>query len=248
MPGGDDILLEFIGVSKSFGGLQAVAELNLTVRSGEIVGLIGPNGAGKSTVFNLATGAMKPDAGQIIFREREICGLPPYAICRRGIARTFQQVRTFNRLTALQNVMAGRAYGSLPAASIKEARLEAEEILEITGIVDKREVPASALGLIDRKRLEIARALATRPQLPLLDEMFAGLNAVEIDDAIAMTKGIRDRGVTMIVVEHVMKVIMGISDRVVVMAVGRKIADCSPLEVINNEQVIKAYLGNRVAC
>ena len=248
MRGGDNALLEFRGVSKSFGGLQAVADLSLTVAKGEIVGLIGPNGAGKSTVFNLATGSMKPDMGQIIFKDRDITGLPPYATCRRGVARTFQLVRTFNRLTAVENVMAGRAYGSLPATSIRQARTEAEEILEIAGLSDKRSLPASSLGLIDRKRLEIARALATKPQLLLLDEMFAGLSGVEIDDSIVMAKGIRDTGVTIIVVEHVMKVIMGISDRVVVMAVGRKIADCSPLEVMKNERVIKAYLGNRVVC
>lgn len=248
MSGGDSVLLEFRQVSKSFGGLQAVAGLSFEVNKGEIIGLIGPNGAGKSTVFNLATGAVRPDSGHVIFEGEDVTGLPPYATCRRGIARTFQLVRTFNRLTALQNVMAGRAYGSLPAAGIKEARIEAEEILEITGIADKRFSPASALGLIDRKRLEIARALATRPRLLLLDEMFAGLNGTEIDEAMAMTKGIRDSGVTLIVVEHVMKVIMGISDRVVVMAVGNKIADCRPFEVMKNEQVIKAYLGNRVVC
>jgi branched-chain amino acid transport system ATP-binding protein len=241
-------ILEFHEVSKSFGGLQAVADLSFSVSGGEIVGLIGPNGAGKSTVFNLATGAMKPDTGRIIFKDQDITGLPPYTICRRGVARTFQLVRTFNRLTAAENVMAGRAYGSEPAASIRQARAEAEEILEMTGLAGKSSLPASSLGLIDRKRLEIARALATKPQLLLLDEMFAGLSGVEIDDAITMAKGIRATGVTIIVVEHVMKVIMGISDRVVVMAVGAKIADCSPPELVKNEQVIKAYLGNRVVC
>jgi branched-chain amino acid transport system ATP-binding protein len=246
--GREEILLEFREVSKTFGGLQAVASLSFEVGRGEIVGLIGPNGAGKSTVFNLATGAMKPDTGRVIFKGQDITGFPPYATCRCGVARTFQLVRTFNRLTALQNVMAGRAYGSQPAGSIKEAQVEAEEILEITGLADKRMLQASTLGLVDRKRLEIARALATKPQLLLLDEMFAGLNGVEIDEAIAMTKGIRDRGVTLIVVEHVMKVIMGISDRIVVMAVGRKIADCLPRELMSNEQVVKAYLGNRIVC
>ncbi len=241
-------LLEFCGVSKSFGGLQAVADLSVAVAKGEIVGLIGPNGAGKSTVFNLATGAMKPDKGRIIFKEREITGLPTYRICRQGVARTFQAVRTFNKLTAFENVVAGRAYGSLPARSVRQARAEAEEILEMTGLAGKRFLPAASLGLIDRKRLEIARALATKPQLLLLDEMFAGLSGAEIDDAIAMTKGIRDTGITIVVVEHVMKVIMGLSDRVVVMAVGAKIADCSPLEAVNNEQVIRAYLGDRAVC
>jgi branched-chain amino acid transport system ATP-binding protein len=241
-------LLELQNVSKSFGGLQAVRDLSFSLEKHEILGLIGPNGAGKSTVFNLITGMMKPDSGKVIFNGQDITRLAPYKVCRKGVARTFQLVRTFNRLTALENVMAGRAYGSAPAAGIKQARVEAEEILEITGLSDKRLLPAAALGLVDRKRLEIARALATRPRLLLLDEMFAGLNTAEMDNAIGMARQIRDTGICLVVVEHVMRVIMGISDRVVVLAVGAKIADCLPREIVNNEQVIKAYLGNRTVC
>ena len=241
-------LFEFDNVTKSFGGLRAVREVSFSLGPQEIVGLIGPNGAGKTTVFNLVTGMMKPDSGKIMFDRQEITRLAPYQICRRGIARTFQLVRTFNRLTALENVMAGRAYGSMPADHIKQARAEAEQILELTGLSNKRLHRAASLGLVDRKRLEIARALATRPKLLLLDEMFAGLNTAEIDDAIDLVKKIRDSGVSLIVVEHVMKVIMGISDRVVVLTVGAKIADGPPREVVGDEQVIKAYLGKRAPC
>jgi branched-chain amino acid transport system ATP-binding protein len=241
-------LLEFHSVSKSFGGLRAVADVSFSVGQGEIVGLIGPNGAGKSTVFNLITGMMKPDSGTVRFDNQDITGFAPYKVCRRGVARTFQLVRTFGRLTAEENVMAGRAYGRKPADSIRQARTQAAAILELTRLSDKRSLPAASLGLVDRKRLEIARALATRPKLLLLDEMFAGLNTAEIDDAILMARSIRDSGISVIVVEHVMKVIMGISDRVIVMAVGAKIAECSPVEVVKNEDVIKAYLGNRTAC
>jgi len=241
-------LFEFNNVTKSFGGLLAVRELSFSLDPQEIVGLIGPNGAGKTTVFNLVTGMMKPDSGKIIFNNQEITRLAPHKICQRGIARTFQLVRTFNRLTTLENVMAGRAYGRLPADHIKQARAEAEQILEFTGLSNKRLYCAASLGLVDRKRLEIARALATRPKLLLLDEMFAGLNTAEIDDAIDLVKKIRDSGISLIVVEHVMKVIMGISDRVVVLTVGVKIADGYPREVVSNEQVIKAYLGKRTIC
>jgi branched-chain amino acid transport system ATP-binding protein len=238
-------LFEFENVTKAFGGLLAVREVSFSLAPKEIVGLIGPNGAGKTTVFNLITGLVKPDSGKIVFGGQEITRLAPYKICRKGIARTFQLVRTFNRLTALENVMAGRAYGSMPIGNIKQARAEAEEILNLTGLSNKRMHPAAHLGLIDRKRLEIARALATKPRLLLLDEMFAGLNTAEIDDAILLVKKIRDSGVSLIVVEHVMKVIMGISDRVVVLNVGVKIADCPPREIAHNEQIIEAYLGKR---
>jgi len=238
-------LFEFEKVTKAFGGLLAVRDVSFSLAPKEIVGLIGPNGAGKTTVFNLITGMVKPDSGKIEFDGREITRLAPYKICRRGIARTFQLVRTFNRLTALENVMAGRVYGSAPIANIRQARAEAEALLELTGLSNKRTHTAAHLGLIDRKRLEIARALATQPRLLLLDEMFAGLNTAEIDDAILLVKKIRDTGVSLIVVEHVMKVIMGISDRVVVLDVGVKIADCAPREIAHNKQIIEAYLGKK---
>jgi branched-chain amino acid transport system ATP-binding protein len=241
-------LLEVENVSKAFGGVLAINRVSFNLYQGEVLGLIGPNGAGKSTLFNLITGIFKPDTGRIRFNERDITGIAPYRICQSGIARTFQLVKPFSRLTSLENVMVGRAYGSQSARNIKQSRIESEQILVLTGLGNKQRQVAGMLSLIDRKRLEIARALATRPQLLLLDEMMAGLNPAELNDAIALIKSIRDSGISLIVVEHVMKVIMGISDRVMVLKVGEKIADGTPHEVASNRQVIEAYLGEKPLC
>ena len=237
--------LEVEDVSKAFGGVVAIHRVSFDLHQGEVLGLIGPNGAGKSTLFNLITGIFKPDAGKIRFNHRDITGIASYKICQSGIARTFQLVKPFSRLTPMENVMVGRAYGGQPARNIKQARMESAQILSLTGLGDKAVRTAGMLSLVDRKRLEIARALATKPQLLLLDEMMAGLNPTELDDAIRLIKAIRDSGISLIVVEHVMKVIMGISDRIIVLKVGEKIADGTPLEVKSNRQVIEAYLGER---
>jgi len=237
--------LEVEKVSKAFGGVLAINRVSFDLDQGEVLGLIGPNGAGKSTLFDIITGISKPDAGKIRFNNRDITGIAPYKICQNGIARTFQLVKPFSRLTPIENVMVGRAYGGQPARNIKQARMESTQILSLTGLGNKRVSTAGMLSLVDRKRLEIARALATKPQLLLLDEMMAGLNPTELDDAIRLIKAIRDSGISLIVVEHVMKVIMGISDRVIVLKVGEKIADGTPHEVASNRQVIEAYLGER---
>jgi len=237
-------LLEVEKLSKSFGGVRAVFELDMEVKEGEILGLIGPNGSGKTTFFNLVSGLLKPDKGEIRLLNRDITGMKPHKVCEAGIARTFQIVKPFFRMSPLENIMVGRAYGgSERAKNREEARRDAEEILVFTGLAEKRVPRAGMLNLIDRKRLEIARALATRPKLLLLDEVMAGLNSAEIEEAMRFVKAIRDTGVTIIVVEHVMKAVLGISDRVVVLNVGEKIAEGTPSEIANNQKVIDAYLG-----
>ena len=237
------MLLEISNLFKSFGGLLAISELSFAVGEGEIIGLIGPNGSGKTTLFNLISGLLKPDTGNIRFDGKDVTGLPPDKICRSGIARTFQLTKPFMRMTLLQNVIVGILYGSNLAWKTWQAREEAERILAFTGLSGKHVPMAAMLGLVDRKRLELARALATRPKLLLLDEMMAGLNPAEIENAMQLVKRVRDTGITLIVVEHVMKAVLGISDRVVVVSAGKKIAEGKPQEVVCNKQVIEAYLG-----
>ena len=237
------MLLELRQVSRSFGGLTAVKSVDLRVDSGEIIGLIGPNGAGKTTLFNLITGTFRPNRGTILFEGRDITGLAPDARCRLGIARTFQLVRPFPNLTVLDNVAVGSVYGHQPAASRRAAEMAARETLGLLGLSDRAHQLARSLTLVDRKRLELARALATRPKLLLLDELLAGLNPSEVVAAMDLVRGIRDSGVTIVMVEHLVKALFGVSDRVAVLSAGEKISEGTPNRVAQDPRVVDAYLG-----
>ena len=236
-------ILEVTGLYKFFGGLAAVAGVDFHLEKGEILGLIGPNGSGKTTLFNLIAGVYKPDRGSIKLEGHDITGASPATICQRGVGRTFQIPLPFSRLTVLENVRLGRVYGSQPAESIDQAAVEAGEILRLIGLDKKESVVSGSLPLLDRKRLELGKALATRPRVLLLDEILGGLTPAEIDTAMKLISAIRQSGVTLIVVEHVMKAIMGISDRVIVLNSGAKIAEGPPRKVVHERNVIEAYLG-----
>jgi len=236
-------LLEGNQLYKSFGGLMATNGVDFCLERGEILGLIGPNGSGKTTLFNLIAGVFKPDKGQIKFEGRNVTGTGCAAICQLGIARTFQITRPFPLLTVLENVQLGRAYGSDPAKTLEQAQIEADEILKFIGLSSKRKVSAGRLGVIDRKRLELGKALSTKPKVLLLDEIMAGLNPTEVLAATDLVKQIRDSGVSVIVIEHMMRAIMGICHRVIVLNAGRKIAEGTPREVVLDRGVIEAFLG-----
>ncbi len=236
------MLLEVRELSKRFGGLLANDRIDLTVETGEIVGLIGPNGAGKTTLFSCIAGTEQPSAGEVVFDGQDVTGLPPETICARGLARTFQVVRTFGEMTVLDNVIVGAL---LRARGTTAARHVALEALEFCGLFDRRKVRGAALTIADRKRLEIARALATRPKLLLLDEAMAGLNPRERQEAVDLVRRIHATGTTILMVEHVMEIVMPISDRVVVLNSGQKIADGPPAQVARDQVVVAAYLGER---
>jgi len=227
-------------VSRFFGGLAALTDVSFDVRKGEILGLIGPNGAGKTTLFNVINGFYSPSKGEVIFKGKDISHLKPNKICAMGIARTFQVVRPLRRMSVLDNVIAS---AFLRARNKSEATEKAYEILKFSGLYEDRNILSKGLPLGKRKRLEIARALATDPELLLLDESFAGLNPTELNESIAVIEKIKERGITMMVIEHHMRVIMSISDRIVVLNYGEKIGEGTPLEIRNNPLVVTAYLG-----
>lgn len=235
-------LLEVQGVSKRFGGLLANDDVSFTVKDGEIVSIIGPNGAGKSTLFNCITGFYRPNAGRVLYQGKDITRFGADRICKMGIARTFQIVQIISDMTVLENVMTG---AFLRSARNGAARAKAEEVLRFTGLFEKRNAAATALTIADKKRLEVSMALATRPKLLMLDEAMAGLTPFELKEMMGLIRKVRENGVTLVIVEHVMEAVMELSDRVIVINSGRMIVEGTPKEVVVNTEVIQAYLGER---
>ncbi|MGB9812998.1 MAG: ABC transporter ATP-binding protein [Thermovenabulum sp.] len=229
-------------ITMKFGNLIANEDISFVVNEGEIVSLIGPNGAGKTTLFNCITGFYKPFSGKVFFEGTEITGWPPHRITALGLTRTFQIVKPLKEMTVRDNVLTG---AFLRAKNRKEAEEIADEVLHFTQLYEKRDLLASSLTIVDKKRLELARILATKPKMVMLDEVMAGLNTTEIKQAVDMCLKLRESGITLLIVEHIMEAIMPISDRVIVLNAGKKIAEGPPQEIINNEDVIKAYLGER---
>jgi branched-chain amino acid transport system ATP-binding protein len=239
-------LLKCVEVSKTFGGLQAVKKVDLTVNEGEIAGLVGPNGSGKSTLLNLISGVYRPDSGKILFNGEDISKLPPYAICGRGITKTSQTVQSFPDMTTIENVLTGVLFAEKKQKEKKNASDRANELLEFVGIQkEKFNAPAKDLNVIELRRVQLARALGTNPKMLLLDELLTGLTPKENDEAIALIKLINNQGITILMVEHVMKVIMGLCNHVTVLHHGEKLCEGTPETVCKDEEVIKVYLGKK---
>ncbi len=238
-------ILEGKGVTKYFGGLVAVSGVDFHVDQGEIVGLIGPNGAGKTTLFNLISAAIAPKCGVIRFKDRDLCGCKPHQVCKAGVARTFQAVSVFAGLPALTNVLLAGLFGTAGSISRAQAARKAEQWLEFVGLSEAAMTPAGELPLYLQKRLEVARALATGPELLLLDELIAGLNLTEAAEAVELVRKIRDRGISILMIEHVMKAIMSVCDRVMVLHHGVKIAEGTPQRIAASKDVIEVYLGEQ---
>lgn len=237
------MILQIEGIVKRFGGLVAVNNVSFNVKDGEIFGLIGPNGAGKTTLLNVIAGVHKPAAGIVRFRGERVSGLSPETICRKGIARTFQICRSFSKMTALENVLVAAVFGNRTAA--RDPRAWAEEMLEFVEFPMPKDTLAANLNTAQLKRLDLARALASNPEVLLLDEIAAGLTPTELVEAMELVQKIREGGITIVIVEHVMKMIMGICDRIAVLHYGQKIAEGTPAEIREDERVMHAYLGEQ---
>lgn len=237
------MILTVTGVSKRFGGLQALLKVTFDLPEGQILGLIGPNGAGKTTLFNVINGIYSPEEGRVIFRDMDVTGKKPYQLARLGLARTHQIVRPLNDLTVRENVMVGSCFGKEDRGMGEASRI-ADEVLLFVGLKERSDQLAGSLNVAQKKRLEMARALASRPYLLLLDEVLAGLNPSEIAIMVETIRKIRDQGVTIIMIEHVMHAVMNVSDRIIVLDYGQQIAEGTPQEIASNEKVIEAYLGN----
>jgi branched-chain amino acid transport system ATP-binding protein len=238
-------ILEGEKVTKYFAGLAAVSEVDFHVDQGEVAGLIGPNGAGKTTLFNLISAALVPRPGIIKFKGKNITGMKPYKICRMGIARTFQTVKIFGHLPVFDNVRVGSLFGTSAKISSAEAERETAELLEFVNLSSMSRTLAKDLTLANQKRLEVARALATRPEVLLLDEMMAGLTYTEVTQAMELFKKIRDKGVTILMIEHVMKAIMNVCDRIIVLHHGKQSAEGTPQEIASSQTVVEVYLGEQ---